>query len=328
MTAARSFPHILVLTAGLTGCAQRSATVHPPVPVVTAMDRQIRNAVDAGDGDYLLRSLRQRMIEHPEDLAVRLDLAHAYEARNFPELALEHYRLAADRFPESADAHLQLARSLHAAHLEADAAGIFGDFLQAHPQRSVAYASWLGILRDDAGDWKAGEAAHREAIEIAVSEGQDKDYLHNNLGYCLLKQGRKDEAAVEFRSALALNRGSEIARDNLGIALAEDANAAIVHWQSVSEPAAAHSNMAAVLIEQHKYPEARAEIARALGYNRTHSAALANLKLVSALDGKPATVAATASPKGWGARWKLAVQRWFAAPNKPEVLSTNQTASR
>jgi tetratricopeptide (TPR) repeat protein len=330
MMAAGSFPRMMALALPLTlmSCAQRSAAIHPPAPVVTALDRQIRNAVDAGNGDYLLRAIRQRLIEHPEDLAARLDLGRAYEARNYPELALEHYRLAAERFPESAEAHLQLARSLHAAHLEGDAARAFGDFLQAYPQRSVVYASWLGILRDDAGDWKSGETAHRQAIEIALGEGQDKDYLHNNLGYCLLQQGRKAEAAAEFRAALALNRGSEIARDNLGIALAEDSKAAILHWQSVSEPAAAHSNMAAMLIEQHRYPEARAEIARALGYNRTHSAALANLKLVSELDGKPAIIPVAASPQGWGARWKVALKRWFAAPVQAEIASTNQTASR
>jgi Flp pilus assembly protein TadD len=330
MMAVRYYSRILplVLPLVLTSCAQRSAALHPAAPVVTAMDRQIRNAVDAGDGDYLLRAMRQRVMEHPDDLPARLELGHAYENRSYPELALEHYRLAAERFPESAEAHLQLARSLHAARLTADASRTFGDFLQAHPQRSVAYASWLGILRDDAGDWKSGETAHREAIEIALSEGQDKDYLHNNLGYCLLRQGRKAEAAAEFRSALALNQASEIARDNLGIAIADDSQAAILHWQSVSEPASAHSNMAAMLIEQRKYPEARAEIVRALGYNRTHSAALANLKLVSELDGKPAIVPVAASPKGWTARWKVAVKQWFAVPAKPEVASTIQTAAR
>ena len=311
----------------LAGCAQRTAALHPTPPAIAAMDRQVRNAVDAGAGDYLLRSMRQRVIEHPEDLTARLNLGRAYESRGYPELALEHYRLAAERFPESAEANLALARSLHAAHLSVEAARVLGDFLQAHPQRSAAYASWLGILRDNAGAWDSGEKAHREAIDLALKAGQDEDYLHNNLGYCLLKQGRKSEAAVEFRAALALNRSSDIARDNLGIAIADDPRAAILTWQSVSEPAAAHSNMAAMLIEQRKFPEARAEIARALSYNRTHSAALANLKLVSELDGKPAIISAEQA-RSWSARWKLAVSRLFTAPAKLETASNSQTVSR
>lgn len=310
------------------GCAQHTAALHPAAPVTTAMDRQIRNAVDAGDGDYLLRAMRQRVIEQPGDLGARMELGHAYESRGYPELALEHYRLAAERFPDSADAHLQLARSLDAANLTAQAAAVFDAFLTAQPQHSAAYASWQGIFRDRAGDWKGGENAHREAIRIASSQGQDRDYLHNNLGYCLLKQGRKEEAAAEFHAALGLNRGSETARNNLGIALADNPRAALVNWQSVSEPATAHSNMAAMLVEQHKYPEARAEIAKALSYNRTHPAALANLKLVSELDGKPAIIPTVAARQHWPATWSHALARWFSGPSQQQNTSNSQTASR
>ncbi len=322
---------VLSSAVAFTGCAQRSAVLHPPAPVTTRDNRRIHNATDAGEGDYLLRAMRQRVIEHPDDLAARLELAHAYESRGVPELALEHYRLAADRFLQSAEAHLELARSLDAARLPAEAVRVLQEFLHEHPQRAVRYESWLGILNDDAGDWKAGETAHREAIRMAQAESEDRDYLHNNLGYCLLKQGRKAEAVAEFRAALSLNRGSETARDNLAEALADNPKSAILHWQSVNEPAAAHSNLAAVLIEQGKYAQARAEIARALGYNRTHSAALANLKLVSELDGKPAIIPAAQARKSMAARWKERMAQWFAAPpsdtrGKPE--SNPQTASR
>jgi hypothetical protein len=44
------------------------------------------------------------------------------------------------------------------------------------------------------------------------------------------------------------------------------------------------------LIGQKRYPEARRELDLALGYNKDHPAALANLKLVSELDGKPAVI--------------------------------------
>ena len=61
--------------------------------------------------------------------------------------------------------------------------------------------AWLGVLEDEAGNWKAGEAADRHAIAL----DSKRDDLQNNLGYCLLEQGRKAEAAEAFRAALALN---------------------------------------------------------------------------------------------------------------------------
>src|SRR5207245_499216 len=76
--------------------------------------------------------------------------------------------------------------------------------------------SWLGILRDESGLWPVGEPAHRKAIELAPSA----DYLHNNLGYNLLMQQKNEAAAEEFREALKLNPGSQMAPNNLGMALA------------------------------------------------------------------------------------------------------------
>ena len=72
-------------------------------------------------------------------------------------------------------------------------------------------------------------------------------------------QKKNDEAAGEFREALKLNPGSQMARNNLGIALAHS-NApaqAVASWQAASDPATAHNNLAAVWIEKGNYAEAR-----------------------------------------------------------------------
>ena len=297
------------------------------------MERQVRNAVDAGDGDYSLRVLRESVIAHPADLAPRLELARAYQQRGSIELAIDHYRIAIERFPESAEAQLLFARALAAAGKPDAAATALDSFLNAHPQTSAQYYSWLGIFRDDAEAWSEGEKAHREAIRLSSGLDQDRDYLHNNLGWCLLKQNRRAEAAEEFRVALKLNPHSAVARDNLAAALALEESArreAILHWQSVTEPAAAHNNLAAILIEQGKYAEARAEIAKALSYNRSFPAALSNLKLLSELDGKPAMVNVESSPAFWS-RWKQTLHRWFGSSHNttpaPQPEST-QTAAR
>src|SRR4051812_709821 len=71
-----------ILTAALAGglfAPCLPATEKKPKPksataVKTVMDRQIRNAIDAGEGDLLVRSLRQKVVEQPGNIEARLAL--------------------------------------------------------------------------------------------------------------------------------------------------------------------------------------------------------------------------------------------------------------
>ena len=83
--------------------------------------------------------------------------------------------------------------------------------------------------------------------------------------------------------------------------------------------------MAALLIQQGRYAEARKELDLALGYNRTYSAALNNLKLVSELDGKPASITAKPVQTRWG-RLKTGLRKAFVyddveQPSPPETTT-------
>jgi Flp pilus assembly protein TadD len=289
------------------GCATHSAVVQVP----TAMERQIANAADAGDGDYEAKLLRARLARDPLDLNARLELARHYQRAGFPEIAIEHCRLACERVPESMEAHVALAKMLRANGKAVEAAGELAAFAMKHDDEVEVWA-WLGLLRDETGDWVSGEIAHRKAVALAPG----RDDLRNNLGYCLLKQGRKDEAAAEFRAALKINAESTTARNNLGLAMAGNAKEAVLNWQSVSDAASAHNNMAVALIEAGKYAEARREIETALSYNQQHSAALRNLRLISQLDGKAAEVPVPVRPAGRFARMRASwVRLWAGRSN-------------
>jgi Flp pilus assembly protein TadD len=290
-------------------CASRTPTAMAQVklpPPQPAMERQVQNAVDAGDGDYEIRTLRQRMAAEPDNLEVRLALARRYQAMGSTELALEHYRLAAVRFPDNGEVHLLLAKSLRRAGSRGEAVNMLQEFLRAHPQQSSDFQSLLGILLDEQKQWTEGEKAHREALALAPKS----DALHNNLGYNLLMQGKNDAAAGEFQEALKLNPRSQVARNNLGMAVANKPDQTTVSWQKAGEPAAAHNNRAALLIQQGQYAEARKELDIALGYNRNFPAALNNLKLVSELDGKPASITAKPVQSRWG-RLKTGLRKAF-----------------
>lgn len=292
-----------------------------PVPVptpqpaaVTTLDRQVRNAHDAGDGDYQLRTLRERVAAESDSPSARLELAKAYQERGYPDVALEICRLAAARFPASAEVELALVRQLHALKQTNEAVSSLQAFLTAHPQSGGEYYSWLGILWDELGQFPTGELAYRQALKLAP----EADYLHNNLGYNLLEQHKNSEAAAEFREALRLNPASQFARNNLGLALAgqNQATEAVASFQAATDPATAHSNLAAVFLEKGNYAAARKELEIALSYNKTHSAALKNLEMLSRLDGTavsiPGVQAAMVDTR-WQ-RWKVGFKRLFVGP--------------
>jgi Flp pilus assembly protein TadD len=299
--------------------ASTVSCVHTPVvktaAAPTIWDRQARNAVDAGEGDYPLRILREQVAAEPENVAVRTELAAAYRQRGYPEIALEISRLAAARFPESGEAELSLVRDLRATGRRAEAIASLETYLNAHTGSGADYWSWLGILRDESGLWPSGETAHRKAIELLPNANS----LHNNLGYNLLMQKKYEDAAAEFRAALKINPTDAMASNNLGTALAH-ANApaqALAAWQAASDPASAHNNLATVWMEKGNYAEARKELGLALGYNRSHPAVLKNLDLLTRLDGQPATVR-VADAAGEGARRKsrfaAGLKRLFVGP--------------
>jgi len=305
-----------VLCAGLSvSCVHQTVATKSAAPAAAPLsnwDRQVRNAVDAGDGDYQLRVLREKVAAEPENIPVRLELAKAYRDRGYHEIALEISRLAVARFPQSGEAHLSLIRDLRDVNRRPEAIVTMESYLKAHPASAAEYYSWLGILRDEANLWPLGEPAHRKAIELAPSI----DYLHNNLGYNLLMQKKNEEAAHEFQEALKLNPASQMARNNLGLALANsDApEKALASWQATSDPASAHSNLAAVWIEKGNYAEARRELDQALSYNKAHSAALRNLELVARLDGSPATLKKSEPAETRWQRFSISLRKLFVGP--------------
>jgi Flp pilus assembly protein TadD len=303
--------------------ARRQAPVTAPrSDVRAAIERQIIGARYAGEGDYVLRSLQARVAAEPDNLPLRLELARHYQELGSHELALEHCRLAALRFPDSAEVQIVIAKCYRAMGLRAEAAAGLEAYLAKHPQRTPELHSWLGILRDEVGEFQRGEAAHRAALEVAPNQ----DRLHNNLGYNLLQQNKRAEAAEEFRKALALAPDSIVARNNLGVALASQPAEALREWQKGADQATAHSNLAAALIEQGRHEEARKEVEVALGYNRNHQAALANLRLLSELDGHPTTVPARTQRPVWR-RWLSAVWKGLVGIEEPQPQGVAQKAA-
>jgi Tfp pilus assembly protein PilF len=280
----------------LASCSQRTtqngATRPRDAALTTVMRRQVLNAVDAGEGDPRIRTLRERMAADADNVTVRLELAGLYQAAGFPELALEHYRLAADRFPKDERVVAKLAESLSEQGQKKEATDLLARHLAGDMKSADLYA-WLGILRDEQGDHAEAEPAHREALRLNASGAK----LHNNLGYNLLLQGKRTEAIASLRQALTLDARLDAARNNLGLALTRggsdaERREALELWTAANggDKAAAHTNMGAALMEQGKYDEARQELKLALHENRSYAAAWSNLASLEKMDGKPVTL--------------------------------------
>jgi thioredoxin-like negative regulator of GroEL len=147
------------------GCAERPQTaLVTPTAAQYVQDRQIVNAVDAGDGDYELKTLRAQLDANPLDLKARLELAKHYQKQGFPEVAIEHCRLACERAPDSDEAHVALAKMLRDSGKAAEGGAVLTAYTAKHDKAGVSVWAWLGLLSDETENWPAGEAAYRRAI--------------------------------------------------------------------------------------------------------------------------------------------------------------------
>ena len=117
--------------------------------VSAVMERHISNAVDAGDGDLETRALRRRLASNPRDLDARILLARVYLRRGFPDLALEHDRLAAMFFPDEPLVALEQAKVLRQMDQKDEALSVVGDFLGKHPAGNAELFSIKGVLEDE-----------------------------------------------------------------------------------------------------------------------------------------------------------------------------------
>jgi len=300
--------------------ARKRGVVESTSAVQGAMEHQVRNAVYAGEGDLVAREWRRRLTANPADVEARLGLARHYRKLGYGELAVEHLRLAAERFPDNADVALLLAECLAEEEMLPEAASGLQAFLGRTETNRADLPAMLGLLRDEQEDYQGGESAHRAALAISPANPR----LQNNLGYNLWLQGRREEAVVVFRKAVALDPQFAVARNNLGRVLLEssslqDRQEAVGHFEAAADRAVAHNNAAAVLISQGRYEEARKELEQALAVRPDFAPALKNLAMLSGQDGQPLPAPAAAKGRAAGESWWSKVWRAILGiEKKPE----------
>jgi len=109
--------------------------------------RQIRNAKDAGEGDYQLRVLREKIASDAESIRARLELAKAYPRNaDIPICAGSLPPGSSAGSPSPAISNSQSCGRLYDLHRGQDAIAGLEKFLsRANPQQAPQYYSWAGF---------------------------------------------------------------------------------------------------------------------------------------------------------------------------------------
>jgi Flp pilus assembly protein TadD len=239
--------------------------------------------VNLGDGDLEVQALRKRLMDNPREIAVRRRLAAKYEAAGYPDLALEHLRIAFEHAPGDLSLALDLAGALKEQGLLTQSTQVLRAGLEGATPTAGQW-SRAAILSDSIGTLAEGEALHRKAL--AMDAGNFN--FANNLGYNLMRQRRAVEAEQVLKQILRTKPSHELARNNLASLYATQLNQpeeALLHWKAISGPAAAHNNLAAVYMDQRKWPEAKVELEKALTLRFQFPEALQNLQIIAARTG-------------------------------------------
>jgi len=157
---------------------------------------------------------RERLDKNPADAAAEFALGVCYLNANLKDRAVAHLRRAASLAPEMADVHYNLAVALYddgytlinspdyqQAVAEIDLAlRVASDFAEAR-----ALSHFIRGRKFQDVDTHAAISEY----EMGVQACSDIAILHNNLGICLLKVGRLEDAVTTLRHSVGLGENAQ-----------------------------------------------------------------------------------------------------------------------
>lgn len=165
---------------------------------------------------------------------------------------------------QAAEACIVTANELERAGHRREAVAMYQRARQHDPEQ-IDYSRRLAVLYDQMGNATKARAEYRAAIQ---RDPKNADLL-NDVGYFHLRQGDLPAAESSFRKAIEQAPTHERAWTNLGIALARQGRYEEAHdsFARVVGPAAAHSNVGAIMAKQGHFHQAQAAFQQALALN-------------------------------------------------------------
>lgn len=240
--------------------------------------------IDQQDGrtDDAIRRFLEASALNPEYVAVELNLGNIYLETNVPAKAEASFKKVLAREPGNAAALYGMGQLALSQRNYSEAVNYFEKALQQAPGANRIHYS-LALAYRGAGDVTKAEAhlAQRGTVGIRVTDPLfdqlpdliEGERLHLVRGRAALEAKRLEDAAAEFRKAVAAKPDSVTAHLNLGITLVQmnDPNAAITEFRTVlrlhPENSTAHFNLAIVLATQNEHRAAIEELQALLKTN-------------------------------------------------------------
>jgi Flp pilus assembly protein TadD len=181
-------------------------------PVMLALPEA---AYKAGHYDDALGLYRDLLVRDPDNSQVKLGIADCELASNNPVVANQLYQELAN-IPSI---HARVVQGQGIALLRLGQYGPAEKSLkEAVTADAKLWRAWnaLGALYDANQKWDDADQAYAKALSLAPRSA----FIHNNLGFSLLSQGKAAQAIKSFQTALQIDPSLQPAQMNLRIALA------------------------------------------------------------------------------------------------------------
>ncbi|MHB1957514.1 MAG: tetratricopeptide repeat protein [Acidobacteriaceae bacterium] len=234
--------------------------------LVRALDLLATNFTNVGDYGQATPLFDEGLLLDPGDLETRLDYAQESVAAGDLEKARQLAEEAVERAPREAAAHLALGRVLL----------LLKDDLEAQKQFEAAvaldpnYPDGLALARADLA-LKQEQEASTVFSEMLKGFG-DTAQLHMDIGLQYAETDHSEQAAEEFKKAIAENDKLPGAHYSLGAAYLQNMGemnfpkaAAEFRKELEISPndVLSHSQLGYIAMKQHNFPEAEKELLRA-----------------------------------------------------------------
>jgi tetratricopeptide (TPR) repeat protein len=232
---------------------------------------------------YLRAATELKPTARPNEGLARawVSLGHAIE-RKQPQQALAAFQRAAQLQPKDPEPHISAALVAQKLGDLATAEKEYHATAALDPKSSEALAGLVSVYTKTSR-LALAEAALRKYLALQPNSAA----AHVQLGSVLAAQGKNDEALPELETGLRLAPNDLDAQRELAALYAtnkqyDKAEAAFrALLQKDTGTAAVHHSFARVLMEQHKFPEAQAELLQAVKLNPGLGAAFGDLAVVA-----------------------------------------------
>jgi len=169
----------------------------------------------AGDAGEAARRMKSLFAEQPTDEGVALGLLEVLDRKGHTAQAIALLDEAARKHPDSPAVLFARASALDRAGRIPEALAAMRKAMAVAPAHAGAL-NYVGYTMAERGDdLREAEGLLRRAVQLRPDDGAIAD----SLGFCLLKQGRTDEALPELRRANRLVPGDPVILGHLGDAL-------------------------------------------------------------------------------------------------------------